>query len=69
MVEIWLDPEGGDNIWAVKSGTANDQPFGDARIAMWNEWFNVGMHNMAQTDLGRADEITIVPDEITFIWE
>jgi hypothetical protein len=68
-VEIWLDPENPDeNIWTVKSGTANGQPFGATRIELWNLWFNAAMDRMGETNLGRADNITIEPDEITMVW-
>lgn len=68
QVVVWLDPESEENIWTTRSGTANDRPMGDDRLALWNEWFSIGMHNMAQTELGRADVITIEPDQVTFIW-
>ena len=69
QVIVWLNPESDENVWAVRSGTANDRPMGDERLELWNEWFNQGMHNMAQTELCRADSIIIEPDRITFIWD
>ncbi|MBN2587386.1 MAG: hypothetical protein JXA64_07385 [Candidatus Fermentibacteraceae bacterium] len=68
-IEIWLDPESDEHIWCVKTATANGNPFTSARIELWNLWFNNGMKNMAQTELGRADAITIEPDQITFTWD
>ena len=68
-IEIWLDPQADENIWCVKSATANGNPLSENRIELWNQWFNTGMRNMAQTEMGRADTITIEPDQITFAWD
>jgi hypothetical protein len=68
-IQIWLDPEAEEDLWSVKEATANGESFNQNRIELWNEWFNIGMENMAETELGRADVITIEPDQITFIWE
>jgi hypothetical protein len=67
-IEIWLDPSADENIWCVKSATANGNPLSENRIELWNQWLNTGMRNMAQTELGRADIISIEPEQITFIW-
>ena len=69
QVIVGLNPESDINLWEVQSGTVNDRPMGDERLALWNDWFLVGMHRMSQTDLGRADTITIEPDQVTFIWD
>jgi hypothetical protein len=68
-VVIWLDPGDENNVWTVKEATANGEPFGPARIAVWNAWFTAGMETMAATNLGRADRITIEPDQITMEWD
>jgi hypothetical protein len=68
-IQIWLDPHEDDNVWAVKEATANGIPFGQARIDLWNAWFNAGMEAMAQTAAGRADRITIETDQVVFEWE
>ena len=63
------DTEENCRTWCVVSATANSNPINQARIELWNQWINTGMKNMAQTELGMADRITVGSDEITFIWD
>jgi len=68
-VVVWLDPNDEHNVWTVKEATANGEPFGPARTALWDAWFAAGMEAMAATNMGRADRITIEPDQITMEWD
>ena len=63
------DTEENCTTWCVVSATANSNPINQARLELWNQWINTGMKNMAQTELGMADRITVRSDEITFIWD
>ncbi|OPL19275.1 MAG: hypothetical protein AVO35_11900 [Candidatus Aegiribacteria sp. MLS_C] len=68
-IELWLDPGADENTWTVRNATANGNPMNENRIELWNIWLNTGMKNMARTETGRADTITIEPGRITFVWD
>jgi regulator of extracellular matrix RemA (YlzA/DUF370 family) len=63
------DTEENCQTCCVVSATANGNPIDQSRIELWNQWIDSGMKSMVQTELGMADSVAILSDEMILIWD